>query len=477
MKLFSLVKNFKCRIFGNLNIEISGLYHHDKEVRQGGLFFCIKGTEKNGELYVNSAIENGAVAVVTNHEINGICVPQIIVNDTRHAMSIIAANFYGNPAKSLNIVGVTGTNGKTSITYILKSMFDLLKIKSALIGTNGVLFEDKLIQTGMTTPDPIELHRLFSIFKQKGIKNVFMEVSAHALDLKKLDGIVFDAMIFTNLTEDHLDYFGDMQTYFKAKQKAFLPNQTRLSILNIDDPFGMSLFRGIKTKVLSYSTTSESDIKASNIEVENFKQKFKINGMDFSSNLLGKFNVSNILSCVCYMKNLGYSLEKLAELVKSVQPVPGRFNSYDINGKLFIIDYAHTPDGLENVLKLCLELKSKDAKLISVFGCGGNRETQKRKIMGEISSKLANFSIITTDNPRFESRETIADDIIQGMKNKNYLVILDRCDAIKYAYNIANPGDIVLIAGKGEENYIDELGIKKPYSDKNEVLKLRENQW
>jgi len=474
MKLFSLLKNLNCRTLGNLNIEISGLYHHDKNVQANGLFFCINGTNDNGEKYISLAIKNGAVAVVVNHEVKNVSVPQIIVSDTRHAMAIIAANFYGNPARSLKIVGVSGTNGKTSITYILKSMFDSLKIRSALIGTNGILFDGNLIQTGMTTPDPIELHKTFFMLKQKGIKHVFMEISAHALDLKKLDGIMFDSMIFTNLTEDHLDYFGDMENYFKAKKKAFLPNQTKLSILNIDDQYGKRLFEGIKTKVLSYSTSSESDYFASEIEAKNFKQNFKVDGVEFSANLLGKFNVSNILAAVCYMKNLGYSLEKIAELVELISPVPGRFNSYDINGRTFIIDYAHTPDGLENVLKLCLELKNNDKKLICVFGCGGNRETQKRKIMGEISSKLADFSVITSDNPRFEAREKIANDIVSGIKTSNYKVILDRSEAICYAHMISSLGDIVLVAGKGEEDYIDELGKKSPYSDKIEVLKLRE---
>ena len=476
MKLFSLIKNLKCRTLGNLNIDISGLYHNDKFVQPNGLFFCINGTKENGEIFVESAVQKGAVAVVSNHEIKGISVAQIIVSDTRHAMSIIASNFYGNAAKSLKIVGVTGTNGKTSITYILKSMFDELKIRSALIGTNGVFYEYKFIETGMTTPDPIELHKIFLTLKRRGIKYVFMEVSAHALDLKKVDGIVFDAMIFTNLTEDHLDYFGSIENYFKAKQKAFLSNQTRLSILNVDDSFGKLLLSGIKTKTITYSTNSKSDCFAENILVKNLKQNFQIDGINFTSNLLGDFNVSNILSCVCYMKNLGYSLQKIAGLIENVPPVPGRFNSYDINGRMFIVDYAHTPDGIENVLKLCLKLKISDKKLISLFGCGGNRETQKREIMGEISANLADFSIITSDNPRYETREKIASDIVQGIKTSNYIVILDRVAAINYAYKISSPGDIVLIAGKGEENYIDELGKKIPYSDKNEVLKLRENK-
>lgn len=475
MKLYSLLKTIKCRVIGNLNLEISSLIHRDSEAEKGSLFFCLNGIKTNGENYAKNAISSGAVAIVTERELVGVSATQVIVGDVRHAMSIIAAVFYGNPAKSLKLVGVTGTNGKTSITYILKSMFESLGKKCAVIGTNGVIFDDNIIQTGMTTPDPIELHKIFKMLNKKGITNVFIEVSAHALDLKKLDGIVFDAMLFTNLTEDHLDYFGSLETYFKAKQKAFLPNRTKLSILNIDDPFGKRLFSGIKTKVLTYSICDESMLRASNVQLKNNLQTFEINGKKFTSKLLGNFNVLNILATICYMQSLGVCLEKITKLVSKIEPVPGRFNSFDVNGKTFIVDYAHTPDGLFNVLNLCKELKDKDKKLICVFGCGGNRETQKRKIMGEISSKIADFSVITTDNPRFESRQSIANDIVSGITNSNYRVILDRSDAIVFANKMAGVGDVVLIAGKGEEDYIDELGKKTPYSDKEEVLKLRNN--
>jgi UDP-N-acetylmuramoyl-L-alanyl-D-glutamate--2,6-diaminopimelate ligase len=250
------------------------------------------------------------------------------------------------------------------------------------------------------------------------------------------------------------------------------------AITNIDDRNGMVMTQNTKAKVITYSCRSIADHTCRVVEQSFEGMLLRMDNQEVWSGLIGQHNAYNLLALYTTAVTLGADPEETLVAISALKPAPGRLeNIRGPKGTSIIIDYAHTPDGLENVLKLCLELKSKDAKLISVFGCGGNRETQKRKIMGEISSKLANFSIITTDNPRFESRETIADDIIQGMKNKNYLVILDRCDAIKYAYNIANPGDIVLIAGKGEENYIDELGIKKPYSDKNEVLKLRENQW
>ena len=221
MKLYKLIKNLNCRVLGNVNLEISGVYHNDKLVRHAGLFFCINGTKSSGEKFVQTAIKNGAVAIVTESELKGLTITQVIVGDVRSAMSLISATFYGNPAKSLNLVGVTGTNGKTSITYILKSMFESCGKRCAIIGTNGIVFENNVIETGMTTPDPIELHKIFSMLLKNGIKNIFIEVSAHALDLRKLDGIIFDAMIFTNLTEDHLDYFRDIETYFKAKEKAF----------------------------------------------------------------------------------------------------------------------------------------------------------------------------------------------------------------------------------------------------------------
>lgn len=474
MKLFSLIKNIKCRVIGNINLEISGLYHRDSEVNPGGLFFCLQGTTTNGELYARNAIENGAVAIVTQNELKNANIVQIIVKNARLAMSLIASNFYGNPSKKLSVVGVTGTNGKTTTTHILSDVFSKCGFSTAVVGTNGISYAGKKIDTQMTTPDPIELHKHFCDMVKKHVQYVFMEVSAHALDLYKVDGIMFDYMIFTNLTEDHLDYFISMDAYFNAKKKAFVSNKSKQALINVDDSYGKVLFDCIKMNKTTYSICDKADVFAVPQSINEGFQEFVIDGVKFKSPLIGKFNISNTLPAIYLLKELGFGLDKISELIYNLNPVAGRFNTITINGRLFVVDYAHTPDGLENVLKLCKSMNNNLKKLICVFGCGGNRETQKRKVMGEISTKIADFTVITSDNPRFEDRHLIAKQIEEGVINNNYKVVLDRREAIKFAYSISEHQDIILVAGKGAENYIDEQGIKTPYSDMEEIKKLRE---
>lgn len=510
MKLYSLLKNVKCRVLGNINLNISGLYHRDTEVKSNGLFFCIRGTQVDGVDFVKNAVKNGAVAVVTQQEISGLFgVTQIIVKNVREIMSLIACKFYKNPTEKLKIIGVTGTNGKTTISTLIFNSLKLLGKKSAVIGTNGIIIENQKYETEMTTPDPIVLQNFFSIMVKRKIEYVVMEVSAHALDLCKLEGVHFEQVIFTNLTEDHLDYFKTMERYFSAKQKLFTKKFSNLALINVDDDYGKLILKGINIPYFTYAI----DEKNANLVIEslqkinkgqNFKVKFtKIQGndieekndvfplkekdennskkmtkfQDFQIKLLGSFNLSNSLAVILSLLNLGYSFNEISQVLSKLEPVDGRFNTYFLGEKLIVIDYAHSPDGLSNILKSCRELAG-GKKLISVFGCGGNREFQKRKIMGEISTTLADFTIITTDNPRFEKRKDIAREIESGVKNKKYEIVLDRSCAIKRAVELASDGDVVCIAGKGSEDYIDENGVKIPYSDVAEVEKLilRQNQ-
>lgn len=472
MKLYSLLKNIKCRVFGSELVDISGLYHNDKEVKNGGLFFCINGKNFNGEDFVKNAVDNGAVAVVLENEEKGLRgITQVLVKNVRRAMSLIACNFYGNPSKNLKMIGVTGTNGKTTTTHMISGLIEAYGKKCAIIGTNGVVVGKQVFDIEMTTPDPIELQRILRDLFQKDIEYVCMEVSAHACYLNKLDGIHFELMIFTNLTEDHLDYFETMENYYLAKQKIFNLYHTKQALINIDDDYGLRLAGCIKIPFFTYSIHRKSNFMATEIKFENLKQMFYFNNLKFSSKFLGEFNVYNLLSSISCLKILNFWDETISEKVANLKQVAGRFNTIIINGKLFVIDYAHTPDGLENVLKLSNSIKG-NGKLYCIFGCGGNRETQKRAKMGEISSKYADFTVITSDNPRFESREKIANDIKNGLVNNNYKIILDRAEAIKFANEIAVAGDVILIAGKGAENYIDENGEKKFYSDFDEVEKL-----
>ena len=472
MKLYSIIKNIKCRNIGSTNLEISGLYHVDSQVKNNGLYFCIDGENFSGKNFVKNAVNNGAVAIVCEKEIEGLhCVTQIIVKNVRSAMSFMACNFYGNPAKKLKIIGVTGTNGKTTTTYMISSLINSAGKRCAIIGTNGVIYDNKNYQTEMTTPDPIVLQKIFKKMVKDKIEYVAMEVSAHAIYLDKLDGFKFELIIFTNLTEDHLDFFKTMNKYFEAKRKIFTGNHTARALINIDDEFGLKLYQSINLEKYTYSICKPSDYFAKDIKYKNYKQTFTFDGKKFETNFLGTFNIYNLLATMGAVKILNLDDGNLVNNVKEIKQVPGRFNTIEKNGRLFIVDYAHTPDGLENVLLLCKGIVN-DKKLICVFGCGGNRETQKRSKMGEISSKFADLSIITSDNPRFESRERIALDIQKGFLNNNYKIILDRAEAVGFAYKKSNFGDVILVAGKGAENYIDEMGVKTKYSDFDVIDKL-----
>ena len=473
MKLFALTKNLHCRIVGNSGVEIKGLYHKDTEVKTGGLFFCLRGTQVDGVNFVFSAIKNGAVAIVVEQEISNISgVAQVIVKDAREAMSLIACRFFGNPADKLKIIGVTGTNGKTTITTMISKVLEYAGHKTAVVGTNGIVLSGVKHNTGMTTPDPIELQRYFSIMVRQKVEYVCMEVSAHAIDLKKICGIRFVGCIFTNLTEDHLDYFKDLSRYFLAKAKLFSRVFTNFAVINIDDDYGRKLCESINIPFKTYAINNDADIVASNIQMQGASQIFKVENIDYMLNLAGKFNVSNALAVIMVCRELGIAEDVIKAGLQQIEHIEGRFNTFLVQGKMVVVDYAHTPDGLKNVLMASREI-AEGNKVISVFGCGGNRDREKRAIMGEISSRLADFTVITTDNPRFEKREDIISDIKKGVVGENYLVEIDRVTAIKKAIDYAKSGDVVLIAGKGAEPYIDENGHKIPYSDLKEIEKYR----
>ena len=478
MKLYSLLKNINCRVLGNTVVEIKGLYHKDTEVKENGLFFCVRGTRVDGNAFVLSAIKNGAVAIVTENEIPNLPkITQVVVKNAREAMSLIASKFFGNPSSKLKMIGVTGTNGKTTITHMISAVLEKAGKKTAIIGTNGVMFGGKKYDTGMTTPDPIELQKYLALMLKQKIEFVCMEVSAHAVHLNKIDGITFEQVVFTNLTQDHLDFFKTMENYFLSKAKLFTKKHTKQAVINIDDDYGKRLLSGINLNAKTYAIGNTADVFAIGLKSTSYGQSFVLNGQKtVELNMIGRFNVSNALASICVLKNFGISEEIIFDSLKNFEGVSGRFNAFLVKNKTVIIDYAHTPDGLSNVLLACREIAGQN-KVVSVFGCGGNREVQKRKIMGEISSKLADFTVITSDNPRFEKREQIASDIECGTLNKNYLVELERSVAIKKAIELAGDGDVVLIAGKGAENYIDENGTKIPYSDFEEIEKIRRSWW
>lgn len=479
MKLFKLLKNLNCRVLGNSAIEIDGLYHKDTEVNKNGLFFCLRGTRVDGNNFVFSAIKNGAVAIVVEQEIQNLSgITQIIVKNAREAMSLIACKFFGYPSEKLKIIGVTGTNGKTTTTNMIASVLKTAGKKVAIVGTNGVFIKNIKYETNMTTPDPIELQKYLAIMVKSKIEYVCAEISAHAIDLHKIDGVKFEVVIFSNLTEDHLDYFKTMENYFEAKARLFSKKYAKIAVLNEDDFYSKRLIDSISLPYITYSKVNDkSDFFAKVLSVKNGYQNLKINN-DFELRLpmLGGFNVSNAISAIATLKILEISKEDIVKGLENMKQVDGRFNSYLINGITVVIDYAHTPDGLKNILMTAKEI-AKNNKLICVFGCGGNRDYQKRPIMGSIASEMADYSIITTDNPRFESAEKIAEEIACGFIKDNYEIEIDRSAAIKKAISMATNGDIVVLAGKGAENYIEENGIKIPYSDLSELEKIRRNLW
>jgi len=476
MKLCSLIKNINCRIFGSTAVEIKGLYHKDTEVKDQGLFFCLRGTKVDGNNFVHSAIKNGAVAIVTEQEIHSIRnITQIIVKNARLAMSLIACRFFGNPAEKLKLIGVTGTNGKTTITNMLASILEYSGKKTAIIGTNGVFINGVRYETNMTTPDPIEFQKYLAFMIKKHIEFVCVEVSAHAIDLNKIEGIKFESVIFTNLTEDHLDYFKTMENYFLAKAKLFSKKYAKFASLNIDDKYSEKIINSINIPFVTYSKVSDADYIAKKIKIDNGKQKIIINNSyEIDLPMLGDFNISNALAAISSLSLFNISQNDIVNGLNNLRQVEGRFNSYIINGITIIIDYAHTPDGLKNILIAAKEI-AKGNKIICIFGCGGNRDSQKRSLMGKIADDLSDFIFITNDNPRFEKPSKIAEDIVVGIKSNSFEIELDRSKAIKKAVLLAKKNDVVVIAGKGAENYIEENGIKIPYSDYDEVEKIRRN--
>lgn len=476
MKLCSLIKNINCRIFGSTAVEIKGLYHKDIEVKDQGLFFCLRGTRVDGNNFVHSAIKNGAVAIVTEQEIHSIRnITQIIVKNARLAMSLIACRFFGNPAEKLKLIGVTGTNGKTTITNMLASILEYSGKKTAIIGTNGVFINGVRYETNMTTPDPIEFQKYLAFMIKKHIEFVCVEVSAHAIDLNKIEGIKFESVIFTNLTEDHLDYFKTMENYFLAKVKLFSKKYAKFAALNIDDKYSEKIINSINIPFVTYSKVSDADYIARKIKIDNGKQRIIINNSyEIDLPMLGDFNISNAIASIAALSLFNISQNDIVNGLNNLKQVEGRFNSYILNGITIIIDYAHTPDGLKNILIAAKEV-AKGNKLICVFGCGGNRDSQKRSLMGEIADNLSDFIFITNDNPRFEKPSKIAEDIVVGIKSNSFEIELDRSKAIKKAVLLAKKNDVVVIAGKGAENYIEENGIKIPYNDYDEIEKIRRN--
>ena len=479
MKLSDLIKNIDIsKLINFSDIDIKSLSCNSKEKNENGLFFCFAGLKADGHEFYADAMSNGAVAFITEREIMT-TVPQIVVSDARKIMGIVASNFYDNAASKLKIIGITGTNGKTTTTYLLREIFMEAGLKVGLIGTSGIYIDTLKLPAHMTTPDPIELHKLFSQMYKSGVKVVVMEVTAHAIDLNKMAGVVCDIAALTNVTQDHLDYFKTMERYAAVKASFLTKKWCKLALINADDVIGRQIAHTSDVRCASYGITQPSNVFAVDINMSIKGTTFVINLFDelaeIKTNLTGQFNVYNTL-CACGVARLyGVPLSTIVMGVSNLQKVEGRFNQMETPfGFGVIIDYAHTPDGLVNVMAAARALTKN--RLITVFGCGGDRDRTKRPIMGKIVSENSDVTIITSDNPRTENPDDIIAEIKAGTDiAKKCECIENRQKAIIYALESAKSGDIVLICGKGAEDYQEIMGVKHPFKDEKAVLSTIKN--
>lgn len=460
-------------IQGNLNVDVKGISYDSRHVKDGDIFFCIKGFKSEGHKYANDAIKKGAKVVVCQEyiQIENKETTVIKVEETRKALAIVSATFYNNPCEKMKMIGVTGTNGKTTTTFMIKKILEKEGFKVGLVGTVSNHIGNLIIPSERTTPESLELHKLFNEMVERKCEYCVMEVSSHSLALDRVYGIKFDVGIFTNLTRDHLDFHKTFENYYNAKLKLF--KESSISIINVDDNYGKRIQNEISGVSFSYSMKEESDYKAVNEKCENEFSTYDIminnNIENIKVGLPGEFNIYNSLGAIVASISLGMSIESIKKGISDVV-VAGRCekagNKYNLPYTI-IIDYAHTPDGLENILITANGFKKN--RLISVFGCGGDRDKVKRPQMGKIGTELSDISLITSDNPRTEDPMSIINDILKGISRNNYEVIENRKEAIKRAIDLAEPGDVIVIAGKGHETY-QELKSGKIYFNEREIV-------
>ena len=484
MKLNDILKGLDVvSITGNLDIDITNITYDSRKVEENTLFVCIKGFNSDGHKYIESSIEKGAKAFLVQEDISIDGYTFIKVNDTRAAMANIADNFYNNPSKELEVIGVTGINGKTSITTFLSEILSLNDNKVGLVGTIKIFDGDKEVESSSTTPESIDLQKYFKTMLNNGCDYCAMEVSSHSLVLNRVDETEFKLGIFTNLTPDHLDFHKDLEDYRSAKEKLFYKTTTA-NIINIDDEGGFKIYENIKsldTPCYTYGIDNNADFMAKNIKIDASGVSYILVTPTYEEEIFipvpGKFTVYNTLAVIaaCYMLNIPKEIVK--EGLAKTKGVAGRFETVtNDKGLSVIVDYAHTPDALENVLNTARGFAKSN--IITVFGCGGDRDTTKRPLMGEIAQRLSDICIVTSDNPRTENPQIIIDDILKGLdkSKENYKVVIDRKEAIKEAIKTAKKDDVVIIAGKGHENYQIVGKVKHHFDDKETAQEFLNNK-
>ena len=484
MKLKEILKAVNpLSIIGVDEVEISDIQMDSRKAAKGCLFVAVKGTQTDGHAYIAKAIENGANAIICedlpDEKKEGIT--YIAVKDTEDAVGKLATTFYGNPTEKLDLIGVTGTNGKTTIATLLYNMFRKFGYKVGLISTVCNYIDGEAIPTDHTTPDPITLNKLLGRMADEGCKYAFMEVSSHAVAQKRISGLIFAGGIFTNLTRDHLDYHKTVENYLKAKKAFFdaLP-KTAFALTNLDDKNGKVMVQNTKAKVVTYSLRTLSDFKGKVLEDGFEGMLMDINNREVNVQFIGRFNASNLLAVYGTACMLGKQQEDIMLIMSILKPVSGRFDALrSPRGYTAIIDYAHTPDALTNVLNTIQEVLNGKGQVITVVGAGGNRDKGKRPIMAQEAVKQSDKVIITSDNPRFEEPQDIINDMLAGLSKdemRKVLTIVDRKEAIRTACMLAQPKDVILIAGKGHENYQDVKGVKHHFDDKEVVGEIFSNE-
>jgi len=469
-------------IHGNDAREISELAFDSRKITENSLYVAVRGTVADGHSYIASSVEKGAKAVVCEDfpEILNEDVTYIKVKDSSKALGHLASNFYGNPSQKLKLIGVTGTNGKTSVSTLLFDVFTNLGYDSALLSTVEIRIADEIIPATHTTPDVISINKILAEAVEKGCEFAFMEVSSHGIAQNRIEGLHFKIAGFTNLTHDHLDYHKTFEEYLKTKKRFFDGlEDTAIAITNIDDKNGMVMLQNTKATKKSYALKTMADYHGKSLELDFNGMLLNFNGKEFWTTLTGKFNVYNLLLVFGIATELGFEQDEILQAISKLKRVSGRFETFKSDGGIFfIVDYAHTPDALENILDSINEIRTKNERLITVFGCGGDRDHSKRPEMGNIATKKSTLAIITSDNPRTEDPAQIIKEIEAGVEPQNfskYTSIPDRKEAIKMAIKFAEPKDIVLVAGKGHETYQDINGVKHHFDDKetiNELWKL-----
>lgn len=467
MKLKDLIGNLEVKkVMGDLETEIEDIAYHHENVRPNTLFVAIKGHAADGHRYINEACGKGAVAIVSEEAVElSKGVASIIVTDCRAALARMSAAIFEEPSKKMRLVGITGTNGKTTITYILEAIFREAGMMPGVIGTVEHRIGDRAVFSSNTTPESYELQKLLASMVSSGVSACAMEVSSHSLALERVVGCQFDGAVFTNLTPEHLDFHSEMETYFAAKMRLFRERLVEsrkddvFAAINTDDHFGKRMVREMGYRLYRYSLKGRTEVSAKNVLCDrkgiSMTVKTPEGKFDCHSRLLGRFNVHNILAATSAALGVGIELEAIQSGIEKVRFVPGRLqsvkNKRDI---LAFVDYAHTPDALQNVLTHVREfLKTSKGRLILVFGCGGDRDRAKRPLMGEVAEELADVVFVTSDNPRTEDPEAIIGEILAGMKKRKHEVLIDRRKAIEAAVQEAQQGDVIVVAGKGHENY------------------------